>query len=384
MDVLEFVRILREKQRVAAVLTGIGVLVGILAYFVLPPIYESRVTFMVLESKLIRRNLEGRKLDIDTYLDFVNNESIYRDIYDRLEIGKNYDLNFEQFKKVFEVTSVEDTAIINLIVSFEDPAVCRNIAEMVAKQALELNRSVIQQEIRAGHQFSELQVQQASDKLEQAREALDQFLKDNPVHRMALELDNLRNRITLEKTGGMTVYPPVESASNLPTPTPIWFSSFSSSDSDGETLVQLQGQRDRLAAELANAHSDNRKLSLRAQLKTLDDRIGKRKQQLLQLTEQLTRMEARYYPLKHQYAKLSSEFNAAQKGYEEVYRTAVETKMEVAGKTKEMTVIDPPVQPDQPIFPKLIFTLIGGLFLGILSVFLYVILVGFNRKLDNA
>ncbi len=383
MDVLEFIRILREKRRISTILIVAGLLVGILAYFVLPPIFETRVTFMVLESKLIRRSLEGKKLDIDTYLNFVNNNSLYHDIYEKLDIQKKYGMDFEKFKRSFEVTTVEDTAIIKLLVTFKDSDSSFQIAKMVADKALTLNRQVIDQEVHSGYRFSEAQVDAASKQLETARRALDNFLTQHPVSHMAMEIDGLRNRITLEETGELAVFPPLESTTaannvalqiNQSGTTPLAFTSLARIEAD---ILQTE-------AKLAVVKSDNRKFELNHRLKELNQELKRGKQQLATLKSRLAKLESEYYPMKSQYQALRSEFVAAQKGYEKIYQTGLESKIEIVGKTKEMTVIDPPVKPVEPVFPKLIFTLIGGLFLGIISVFLFIILVGFNRKLDHA
>lgn len=381
MDVVEFIKILNEKRHISVVLIVTGLIVGILAYFVLPSIYETRITFMVLESKLIRRTLEGKKLDIDTYLNFVDNHSLYRKIYDKLDIKHKYDMDFDNFERSFEVTTVEDTAIIKLLVTFQDPEISFQIAKMLGDDALALNRRVIDQEVHSGYRFSEVQVEAASVQLEAARKALDDFLAEHPVPRMAKEVDTLRNRIAIEETGELAVFPPMESATiannlhaqiNQSGMTPKAFNS----------LARIQAKIVETAAKLAVAKADNRKFNANSQLKELKVQLNHKRELIGQLKAHLRNLETDYYPLKSQYEALTSEFVAAQKGYEAIYQTGLQSKIEIVGKTKEMTIIDEPVKPDQPVFPKMIYTVIGGIFLGILTVFLFVVIVGFKHKLN--
>ncbi len=382
MDIMEFIGLLKEKRRIATILLVAGILVGILAYFVLPLIYETRVTFMVLESKLIRRNLEGRKLDIDTYLNFVNNDFIYHKIYEKLDIQNKYEMDFEQFKRSFEVTSVEDTAIIKLLVTFQNPEISFKIAKILADEALELNNQVIEKEVHSGYRFSETQVQAASTQLETARKALDTFIAQHPVPQMAMEMDLLRNRIAIEKNGELAVFPAIESAIVASSLNPQIMQS-GMTPKAFTSLTRIQEEIAETEAKLMVAKADNRKIELAGRLKELNVQLKKKQQILAELKSQIRKLGAQYYSLKFQYIALKSEFTSAQKGYEKIYQTGIESKTEIIGKTKEMTIIDPAVKPEKPVFPKLIFTILGGFFLGILSVFMFIILVGFNRRLNH-
>lgn len=387
MDILEFLTILKEKLKSAIVLTILGIVVGILAYFVLAPVFETRTTFMVLESKLIRRTLEGKKLDIDTYLDFVDNESLYHNVYSKLDIQKKYEMDFEDFKHSFEVTTVEDTAIIKLLVTFQDPELSFQIARTLGNDVLALNRRVIDQEVHAGYRFSEAQVQAASNQMDMARQALDDFLAQYSISRMAMDMDTVRNRITIEENGELMVFPPLESATivtslnpQLPQPgitqsgmTPEAFSS----------LARIQSDIAETESKLAVAKADNRKFDATRRLNELKILLKKKRQRVAQLKSHLNELETSYFPLKSRYKVLQSELIAAQKGYEKIYQTGLESRIEIIGKTKEMTIIGQPVKPQKQAFPKLIITLIAGLSLGLLAVFAYISVVAFSRKLQD-
>ncbi len=381
MEILEFVRILKEKLKMAIVLFIAGILIGGIAYVVLPSIYECSVTFMVLESKLIRRNLEGKDLDIDTYLQFVDNESIFRSVFEQLDIAGRFGLDFENFRRSFEVTSVEDTAIIDLVVTFGDAGTAHDIARAVGEEALKLNRSVIEQEVSVGRSFTESEVVSAREKLAESKLQLDTFLLENPVNQMALQVDALRNRIIAEEIGTQGTYPMMEIQANMGEG--IFQSVTGGGEAQFVPLSQLQNRILELEARMSTATSDQIKLNTQTELKELRNLYDKRKKSVTRLQGDLRKLEQAYYPLKTRYAELLSEFDAAQKGYAEIYAQGLVSKLEIAGKTKEMTIIDQAVYPDQKIFPKLIWMLIGGIFLGILAAFAYVMMVGFNRKLAD-
>lgn len=381
MEILEFVRILKEKLKMAIVLFIAGILIGGVAYVVLPSIYECSVTFMVLESKLIRRNLEGKDLDIDTYLQFVDNESIFRSVFDQLDIAGRFGMDFENFRRSFEVTSVEDTAIIDLVVTFGDAGTAHDIARSVGEEALKLNRFVIEQEVSMGRSFTESEVVTAREKLANSKLLLDNFLLENPVNQMALQLDALRNRLVAEEIGTQTTYPMMEIQSYIGGG--VFQSVAGGGDETIVNLSQLENRILELEARLGTATGDKIKSETQAELKELRNLYDKRKQSFNRLKGELRKLEQAYYPLKNRYAELLSEFDAAQKGYAEIYAQGLVSKLEIAGKTKEMTIIDQAVYPDQKIFPKLIWMLIGGIFLGILAAFAYVMMVGFNRKLAD-
>ncbi|RLE16720.1 MAG: hypothetical protein DRJ14_07975 [Acidobacteria bacterium] len=382
MDILEFLSVLKEKRKPVSVMLVLGIVVGILAYFVLTPVFETRTTFMVLESKLIRRSLEGKKLDIDTYLDFVDNESLYHDIYTRLDIQKKYDMNFEEFKRSFEVTTVEDTAIIKLLVTFQAPEISFKIAKMLGEETLTLNRQVIDKEVHSGYRFSEAQVQAASAQMEIARKVLDEFLTKHPVPQMAMKLDILKNRISIEENGELAVFPPFESATVANSLNPQ-INQSGMSPKAFYSLARVKAERLEAEALLTTAKSDNRKIEAKQRIRELNALLKQKNEALSRLRDRLNQLETVYYPLKSRYEALRSEFTAAQKGYEKIYQTVLESKIEIVGKTKEMTIIDQPVKPQTQAFPKLAITLIAGLFLGLLTAFAFIATVAFSRKLQD-
>ena len=256
-------------------------------------------------------------------------------------------------------------------------------ATPMGNNALALNREIIDQEIHAGYRFSEAQVEAASSQLENARKALNDFLAQHSVPRMAMEVDTLRNRIAIEESGELTVFPPLESATvaNNLNPqiaqsgmTPKAFSS----------LARIQSDIAETEARLAVAKADNRKFDANRRLRELKILLKQKRQTLTQLNFRLHELETSYFPLKSQYVALRSEFIAAQKGYEKIYETGLESRTEVVGKTKEMTIIDQPVKPQRQAFPKLLIILIAGFFLGILASFAYITTVAFSRKLQVA
>jgi len=381
MDILEFVRILKEKARVAVLLLVAGVLVGVVANFVLPSIYECNTTFMVLEAKLIRRNLEGRDLDIDTYLQFVENQYIFRTVYDELEIGKRFDMDFETFQRSFEVNSVEDTAIVDLITSFEDPQACLDVATRVGELALALNKEVVQAEVRSGRASAEQEIVGAREKLAQAKVTMEAFLLEYPVNQMAVRIDALRNRILLEETGGYVNYPMIEVLANAGEyQSPLTTSGITSAF---PSRAQLEYDVAEIENRLKHAGTDSSKDQLTGKLAAARDLLKRKEQLIGSLRTQLQEKEQEYFPLKTRYNELLSEFDAASKGYADIYAKGLEANLEVLGKTNEMTIIDPPVFPDHKTFPKLVWMLIGGFFLGVISMFAYAVMVGFFRKLAD-
>ena len=150
------------------------------------------------------------------------------------------------------------------------------------------------------------------------------------------------------------------------------------------SLARIQAEIAEAEASLAVAKADNRKFDADRRLKELNVQLKQEKQTLAKLHAQLHELETNYYPLKSQYIALESEFTSAQKGYEKIYQTGLESRIEVIGKTKEMTIIDLPVKPQKQAFPKLIITLIAGLFLGLLAAFAYLSTVAFSRNLPDA
>ena len=381
MDILNFLTILKEKFYVVIALTVLGILIGFFAYFLLSPIYETNVTFMVLESKLLQGSMSVKGLDIDTYLNFVDNEFLYFDIYNKLNIHKKYGMDFEDFKRAFEVTTLEDSAVIKLTVTFQDSEVSYKIAKMLGDEALALNRNIINQEVHSGYQFSESQTEKTRKEMIMARENLGKFIQQYPIYKMAREIDILRNRIALEENGELTAFPPIESVNLVYRGASSW----GITPKEFLSLARIESQIMQTKAKLKNEKADNVKNSLSHHLKILSLLLKEKKLKLKRLNERLEALENTYYPLKYlEYKKLQAKVGTSEDAYEEIYKSTLKSRITIVGKTKEMAVIARPLKPQKPIFPKLSITLIAGFFLGILAAFAYVSTVAFSRKLQDA
>ena len=381
MEIKEFVSILIEKKKTVLLILIAGIIVGILAKFVFPSYYETNVKFMVLESKMIRRNLEGKKLDIDTYLNFVNNDSVYYYAYKKLDIEKKFDMDFDRFTECFDVVSVEDTAIIVLTVTFPDKKMSYEIAKAVAEKVLEINKDIIAKEIKSGYGFAEKQLELAKNQYENARKQLEDFLEKNNVFLNAEEIELARNTLAVFSNGYFLPYTNTEfsllyekglfTTNNINNPE----SKFTSVFDINQKILDLQ-------AKLKTAIYDNQKMKIKRELKFYLALKNEKLKKIKELKNNMQKLQSSYNKQKFQYLETYNTFVASAKAYEKLLNDIMSIKIEIAGKTKEMTVLGDLVPPQKPVFPRLSITLIAGVFLALLIDFLYILGLGFYRKLN--
>lgn len=380
MDIKEFISILIEKKKIVSIIVVLGLIVGILADFIIPSYYETNVTFMVLESKMIRMNLEGKKLDIDTYLNFVNNDSVFYYAYQKLNIKKKFNMNFDEFKKCFDVISVEDTAIITLTVTFPDRKMSYEIAKTVADKVLELNKSIIAKEIKSGYRFAEKQVELAKTQYEEARKELEDFLDKNSVFLNAEEVELARNTLAVYSNGYFLPYTSTEFAF-LYNKGIANFSNLTLPEKKLSSLFDIDTKILELQAKLKNAVYDNQKLKIKKEIAYYETLKQEKLKKLDEMKNQIKDLQNNYNKQKFAFLEKYDRFVAMSKAYEKLLTDVMSIKIEIAGKTKEMAIIGEPILPEKPVFPRLSITIVAGVFLGLLIDFLYIVFLGFYRKL---
>ncbi len=380
MEIKEFITILVEKKKTALIILIASFVVGIVANFVIPSYYETNVTFMVLESKMIRRNLEGKKLDIDTYLNFIDNDAVYHYAYKKLDISKKFDMDFDRFKECFDVVSVEDTAIIVLTVTFPDKKMSYEIAKTVADKVLELNKDIIEKEIKSGYRFAEKQVEIARAQFEQARKELEDFLDKNKVFLNAEEIELARNTLAVYSNGYFLPYTNTE-FSTLTDKAIFSTNNINMQPKESLSIFEIDQKIVELKAKLKNASYDNQKLKIKKDIAYFQTLKDEKLKKLDELKQNVDSLQGVYDKQKFSYLEKFNNFVAMSKAYERLVMEVMNIKIEIAGKTKEMAVIGEPILPEKPVFPRLPITIVAGVFLGLLIDFLYILSIGYYRKL---
>ncbi len=382
MDIKEFIVILNEKRKAVVAVLIVSVIVSLVANFVLPSYYETKVVFMVLESKMIRRNLEGKKLDIDTYLNFVNNDSVFYHVYKKLDIAKRFDMDFETFKKSFDTVSVEDTAIIELTVTFPDKDASYEIAKEVSNRVLALNKSVIEMEVKSGYRFAEKRLEEAKSQYAKAKAELEKFLEQNKVFLKAEQVELLRSSLAVFSGGYFLPYLNSEFSTFDLKGNRLINNNTSVPGKGSLSLTDINVKIVELRAEIKNSVYDNQKAKLKKELAYFLE-LKKEKEKLIEKTEKsLSSLQGEYNRVKFSFLEKYYKFVSAGKAYEQLLTNVLTIKIEIAGKTKEMAVIGFPVPPERPVFPRLSVMLVAGVFIGGLIDFLYILFIGFYRKIN--
>ena len=99
------------------------------------------------------------------------------------------------------------------------------------------------------------------------------------------------------------------------------------------------------------------------------------------MKNQIKDLQNNYNKQKFAFLEKYDRFVAMSKAYEKLLTDVMSIKIEIAGKTKEMAIIGEPILPEKPVFPRLSITIVAGVFLGLLIDFLYIVFLGFYRKL---
>lgn len=347
-DAFEFVAYARAHWRTALISSGIAIALAAAVTLVLPDRYTATASILIEPpagndprgaTAVSPVYLESLK----TYEHFASSDTLFAQALDHLKLRDAYRREpMESLKRrVLRVTKLRDTKILEISATLRDPVKAQALAEYIAEEAVNLNKSLDDRSERdlteQARQFQTV----ASERVHKAEQARNQFLAGNSV--VALE-DAVTGYLKLQ--------------------------------------AQIQGDLSYARAELAEyeaqyAHpSDAPNAASPASLSQgiISERanITALEQQEKQLGEQIAKNSSLLERRKHERDVLDSELLAARTQYESASTKNNDILSSSAFRGERLDIIDPGVVPQRPSFPNLPLNVIIAFFAAVVGWLLYV------------
>lgn len=204
IDLLVYMKMMQKWKWLIAGITLLAVVTsGILSFFVLSPVYQSKTVIMVKEyqdPKATQRleqqdNLESAvnslarlpQMTIQTYVDQIENEALLRDVIKTLKLDA---LNYspDSLRGLLEVKKIPDTNLIELSVRNTDPQLAARIANSTADKFLKFVGSSNEKQLVLSADFLTKQLEDTNKELTQATTNLNKS-RNQPRNVASLEQD---------------------------------------------------------------------------------------------------------------------------------------------------------------------------------------------------
>ena len=341
---------------VALVCGVIGVLVAALR----PVGYEATATLAVSGSKI---GEQSPSVASANYRPFIENNSVAALVVNEFQLDKEpYELTAERFlERVLSLEEVRNSNLIRVHVTLQNPAAAAKVANRVSDLAVEGALKLSQSEAVQARDYLRAEVDESRKHMESAAAGLQNFKTSAQVELtredvksmleqrgrllpLVADIEEARGRVArgeAELAGRTRIESLVKSIDSDPT-------ALQAGRAAGASDISLLGMQIRSEQPSAVYDSIERQLAGdRTQLAALERRraelIGARRldaQQQSKLTD--------LYRKESELARLTAEYEVAEKSYKEIAARYDVARVQVAGRSGQIQVIDRAIEPTRP------------------------------------
>lgn len=185
----DYLKVLGKWRWVLVLVTLISVITsGILSYFVLPPVYETKVTLMVTNAaakETVNRSQEGLQalvsslsrlpeLTLNTYVGQVTSPNVLNRVIAGLKLDPNK-FTVPRLEGMISTRTIKDTNLIQITVTDTDPQLATNLANTLAKEFPNYISETNQEQLGKSVQLLDNQIQTVDKDLAAATKKLTEF-----------------------------------------------------------------------------------------------------------------------------------------------------------------------------------------------------------------
>jgi uncharacterized protein involved in exopolysaccharide biosynthesis len=352
-DPFEFVAFARTRWRTALISSVIAIALAAAVTWILPDRYTATASILIEPpagndprgaTAVSPVYLESLK----TYEHFASSDTLFAQALDHLRLRDAYRREpMESLKRrVLRVTKLRDTKILEISATLKDPAKAQALAEYIAKEAVNLNKSLDDRSQRDLSEQARQFLTVATERVRKAEQARNQFLAGNSV--VALE-DAMAGNLKLKaQIQGDLSYARAELAE---------YEAQYAHPSDAPVAASAASLSQGIISERANINA------LEQQEKQLEQQIAKNSLVLEQR--------------KHERDVLDTELLAARTQYESANTKNNDILSSSAFRGERLDIIDPGVVPQRPSFPNLPLNIVIAFFGAAVGWLLYVA-IGFS------
>ncbi|MFA4886251.1 MAG: Wzz/FepE/Etk N-terminal domain-containing protein [Desulfotomaculaceae bacterium] len=183
IDLRVYLKILRKRRMLITLVTVLSVITsGILSFFVLPPVYESKTLLLITQATDKQQTVSGQGdlnslvnsmsripvMTMNTYVGELKSEAVMQRVKNKLQLSSSPG---SQIK----ATVAKDSNLVEVTVSNNDPQLAADIANTLSSEFLELISEKNQEQMERSVKFMQDQRGVTEKELEKATEELKSF-----------------------------------------------------------------------------------------------------------------------------------------------------------------------------------------------------------------
>jgi uncharacterized protein involved in exopolysaccharide biosynthesis len=344
----------RHRLTLIAVVLTTGLAAFVVNWF-REPTFEATAKLMVSPSKI--GEVAGQAVSVATFVSLVDNQTLVLDTLNELELTKPpRSLRLDQVQRDrLRVAAIRDANVIEVHALFWDPALAAKVANRLAERSVQLARRLAQEDTVSARDTIKVQLDQSEQRLAEAERRLEEFKRKAQVDLLSKDTDALleqqgtlvplmvqiegdRARIA-RFTEELAKQEPVRAARRSVDPAGKDY------NFRGELLdPYVNPVHEMLQQELSTALADL--ASLEKEHAEAMRVVGSNQAGVAKLSE--------LYAKQAELGRLQTEAGLAKKIYEAVSTRYEDARLQVAGRTPQLQVIDLAVPPAERVGPRVL------------------------------
>jgi len=382
---VEVIRIMLKWKWIISIITATCfVLSAVVAFFILPPVYESQTMLMISPisnatakeagndfSDLVSALSQYPQMTIDTYREQVKAPAILQ--YLRKELGmENQPLN--SIANKITVKAIDKTNLITISVRDRDPVQAAKIANLVSNRFTEFVTETNKKQAESSAKFIKEQMEEEKKNMEEASKKLEEFLsKPRRPQELKLELEGKLQKITEYKTTASQIKVDLSAAKSALAHGQSILKSTSKTIITNKTLINdellsgiIKDKTGIQTADIAKLKLSDEQIndvyvalaesvhelelevaSLTAQSEALENEINTLQKEIENLQSELAIKQQEYDLLQHELELDKQTYDA----YQAKYKEAMIKESAKIGESS-IVVVSEAVEPVKPVAPK--------------------------------
>jgi polysaccharide biosynthesis transport protein len=351
---------------------------------IIPNTYQATTTLMVTRSKFGSEQSLGPQqlaLTAKTFEGIIRNRGAMGDAVEAFKLGEApYFTKPRDLMERVETSAVKDTSLLTVAVEFRDAEMAADIANFLAKRAIELNNTLNEGEIGESRTFLETQVERTAASLKEAESALETYqkaanieiIRKNLEIRLARygDLEAQRTKVGTDLVAVTAALASLDKSLNEQ-PTTLTTSRNLVEDPAYQQALAKLPRADVQALLGINMRSEQLNpvstfvQQKRAEVQRDVSSLTARKQELTELlaenTAALDAVQSEFIEKSTQLQRLTRAYELQRDSYKSLRSRLEATNIEVASKTSLLKVVDAAVPPLRHLRPrKTLNTMVGA------------------------
>ncbi len=392
-----YVEHLADRWRLLLLLALVGVAIGAAISRLARPVYESGVTLAVVTAP------EQRADQVKAFVTLLENHTTASDIIRRFKLDEGpHNLGPEEFLlRNTRAEQIGQTNLVRLTVRLSDPKLAADVANDMAGRARDLVQRLAQEETVLARDQLAVQLAESRQRLDTAQAELERVKREGQLDLLQRDVDTLLEQrqelrnLTVKIAGARASLARAEAELGRRKRIDLLTRSI-----DGDTTLReaarQSGVPNVLGLQLKNEFVnqsyddlDDRVSASRAELSGFEQQ----RDQLIHVSgldaPQLTKL-SQLYALETRVTRLETDIELAKRVYLEIASRYEQVRMQVAGRTATLQIVDPAFVPTRPearhTARNAALGGLTGLLLGVLAVLILPMAAGGggSRRLPDA